>query len=311
MGLKDLLNSDERRLLLFGGKGGVGKTSIAAAAAVYTAQHGKKTLIISSDPAHSLSDVFEQKQLTSGKIEEINGFDNLYALEISPREVLADYQHYLDEYPEYKIILGDTLENFPGSNEGFGLLNIIRMYRYEDYDRIIVDTAPTGHTLRLLSFPDFLKSSVVRFMKIRQALGSLFGKLSGIIRRKKNTESSKDPVALLEKMKTWSIEARAWLSKEETSFIIVLIPELMSIYETRRLVKELHEYDIRIGGFVVNKIFPEETDCEFCMAKHHTQEQNLQVIQDEFAQFSPINIPLLKTEVHGLNALQKLSKFWD
>jgi arsenite-transporting ATPase len=153
MRLLELLDSESRRLILFGGKGGVGKTSLAAAAAVYTADKGKKTLIISSDPAHSLGDVFEQDQIRSGKVEKVTGVENLFALEISPKEVLHDYQHYIDEYPALKLILGDSFETLPGSNEGFGLLDIIRMYRYENYDRVIVDTAPTGHTLRLLSFP--------------------------------------------------------------------------------------------------------------------------------------------------------------
>ena len=273
MGIKDLLNSDERRLLLFGGKGGVGKTSVAAAAAVYAAERGKRTLIISSDPAHSLSDVFEQPQLNSGLIEKIEHIENLYGLEISPKEVLSDYQHYLDEYPEYKIIIGETLENFPGSNEGFGLLNIIKMYRYENYDLVIVDTAPTGHTLRLLSFPDFLNTSMMRLIRLRHALGSLFGKFSGFFRRKKKEDTDeKDPVELLEKMKTWSIEAREWLTKDETSFIIVMIPELLSIYETERLITELRAYKIQISGLIINKLFPETSDCEFCQAKRRSQE---------------------------------------
>ena len=312
MGIKDLLNSDERRLLLFGGKGGVGKTSVAAAAAVYAAERGKKTLIISSDPAHSLSDVFEQPQLNSGVIEKIEHIENLYGLEISPKEVLSDYQHYLDEYPEYKIIIGETLENFPGSNEGFGLLNIIRMYRYENYDLVIVDTAPTGHTLRLLSFPDFLNTSMMRLIRLRHALGSLFGKFSGFFRRKKKGDTAeKDPVELLEKMKTWSIEAREWLTKDEISFIIVMIPELLSIYETERLITELRAYKIQISGLIINKLFPETTDCEFCQAKRRSQDQNLQLIQERFVELSPKFIPFLKSEVHGLNVLRLLSKFWD
>ena len=310
MGLKEIINSAERRLLLFGGKGGVGKTSIAASTAIYGAEQGKKTLIISSDPAHSLSDVFEQGHLSSGKIEKIEGIENLYALEINPKEVLSDYQHYLDEYPEYKIIMGDSLETFPGSNEGFGLLNIVRMYRYEDYDLVIVDTAPTGHTLRLLSFPDFLKSSMMRLIRIRHALGSLVGKLAGFFRRKKKDEQEeKDPVELLEKMKTWAIEAREWLTKDETSFIIVMIPELLSIYETKRLIAELQEYGIKIRGFLINKLFPSETDCEFCRAKRDSQDQNLQVIHEEFVEYNPKTIPFLKEEIHGINTLRKLSQF--
>ncbi len=313
MGLKELLLAPDRRLILFGGKGGVGKTSIAASAAVYAAKNGKKTLIISSDPAHSIKDVFEQTHLGTGKVERVADIDNLYALEINPKEVLQDYQHYLDEYPEYKILLGENFETFPGSNEGFGLLDIIRMYRYENYDRVIVDTAPTGHTLRLLSFPDFMKSSMMRLIRIRHALGSFIGKLTNVFRRKKDdTALEKDPVELLEKIKQWAIEAREWLTKEETCFIIVMIPELLSIYETERLIAELQNYNIRIGGLLVNKLFPPvtETDCEFCQAKRRAQDQELQLINTEFAQFSPKTIPFLKSEVHGLKVLDELAQYW-
>jgi len=307
MHLLDLLNSESRRLILFGGKGGVGKTSMAAAAAVYTADKGKKTLIISSDPAHSLGDVFEQDQIRSGKIERVAGVENLFALEISPKEVFHDYQHYLNEYPELKILLGDSFDTLPGSDEGFGLLDIIRMYRYENYDRVIVDTAPTGHTLRLLSFPEFLNSSMIRLIRIRRALGSVFGKFASLF-RKKEESPEKDPVELLERIKQWAIEAREWLSKEETSFIVVMIPELLSIYETQRLIAEVQRNNIRIDQILVNKLFPLDTTCEFCLAKRQLQNQNLQVIQTLFSSLNPIIIPYLKSEVHGLETLRVVSQ---
>ncbi len=311
MTLKELLTSTDRQLLFFGGKGGVGKTSIAASAAVYAANAGKRTLIISSDPAHSLQDIFEQPQIGSGKVEQVKGLENLFALEIDPKEVLTDYHHYLDEYPEYKILLGDNFESFPGSNEGFGLLNIIRMYRFENYDTIIVDTAPTGHTLRLLSFPDFMKTSMMRLIRIRHALGSFIGKFTNLFRHKASTdESQKDPVELLERIKQWAIEAREWLTKKETSFFIIMIPELLSIYETKRLIHELECYEIQIGGLFINKLFPSHTDCDFCQAKRHSQDKNIQIINEEFKKFNPITIPFLKDEVYGLKILTELIQFW-
>lgn len=305
MRLLEILNSASRRLIFFGGKGGVGKTSLAASSAVYCADEGKKTLIISSDPAHSLGDVFEQDQIRSGKIEQVTGVKNLFALEISPTEVFHDYQHYLDEYPELKIILGDSFDTLPGSNEGFGLLDIIRMYRYENYDRVIVDTAPTGHTLRLLSFPEFMKSSMIRLIRVRHALGSVFNKFATLF-RKKEANPEKDPVELLERIKQWAIEAREWLSKEETSFIVVMIPEMLSIYETQRLIAEIQRNNIQVGQILVNKLFPIETNCDFCLTKRQLQNQNLQRIRELFSPYNPIEIPYLKPEVHGLETLRLL-----
>jgi arsenite-transporting ATPase len=307
MRLADLLNSESRRLILFGGKGGVGKTSLAAAAAVYTAEIGKKTLIISSDPAHSLGDVFEQDQIRGGKIEKVMDVENLFALEINPREVINEYQQYLKEYPELKIVLGD-FDALPGSDEGFGLLDIIRMYRYEDYDRVIVDTAPTGHTLRLLSFPEFMKSSMLRLIRIRHALGSVLEKFASLFRKKDAPE--KDPVELLERIKQWAIEAREWLSKEETSFIVVMIPEMLSIYETQRLIAEVQRNNIRVDQILVNKLFPLDTTCEFCLAKRQMQNQNLELINELFSPFNPIEIPYLKSEVHGLETLRIVAQYF-
>ena len=307
MRLLDLLNSETRRLILFGGKGGVGKTSLAAAAAVYTAEKGKRTLIISSDPAHSLGDVFEQDQIRGGKIEKVMDVENLFALEINPREVINEYQQYLKEYPELKIVLGD-FDALPGSDEGFGLLDIIRMYRYEDYDRVIVDTAPTGHTLRLLSFPEFMKSSMLRLIRIRHALGSVLEKFASLFRKKDAPE--KDPVELLERIKQWAIEAREWLSKEETSFIVVMIPEMLSIYETQRLIAEVQRNNIRIDQILVNKLFPLDTTCEFCLAKRQMQNQNLELINELFSPFNPIEIPYLKSEVHGLETLRIVAQYF-
>lgn len=307
MRLLDLLNSESHRLILFGGKGGVGKTSLAAAAAVYTAEAGKKTLIISSDPAHSLGDVFEQDQIRSGKVEPVGDVENLFALEISPKEVIHEYQQYLEGYPELKIVLGE-FDALPGSDEGFGLLDIIRMYRYEDYDRVIVDTAPTGHTLRLLSFPEFMKSSMARLIRIRYALGSVLGKFASLFRKEKDAPE-KDPTELLERIKQWAIEAREWLSKDETSFIVVMIPEMLSIYETQRLIAEVQRNNIRVDQILVNKLFPLDTTCEFCLAKRQMQNQNLELINELFSQFNPIEIPYLKSEVHGLDTLRIIAQY--
>jgi len=189
------------------------------------------------------------------------------------------------------------------------LLDIIRMYRYENYARVIVDTAPTGHTLRLLSFPEFLNSSMIRFIRLRHALGSVVSKFSSLF-RKKEAPPEKDPVELLERIRQWAIEAREWLSKEETSFIVVMIPELLSINETQRLIAEVQRNNIRVDQILVNKIFPLDTNCEFCFAKRQLQNQNLQIIQTQFSSLNPIIIPYLKSEVHGLETLRIVSRYF-
>jgi small subunit ribosomal protein S19 len=184
------------------------------------------------------------------------------SLEINPKEVLQDYQHYLDDYPEYKILLGENFETFPGSNEGFGLLDIIRMYRYENYDRVIVDTAPTGHTLRLLSFPDFMKSSMMRLIRIRQALGSFIGKLANVFRRKKDdTTLTKDPVELLEKIKL-AKEGKYKKQIRTHCRDMTIIPEMFGLKISVHSGKEFVPIDITpemtgwtLGDFVMTTKF--------------------------------------------------------
>ena len=181
--LLDFLKEEGKHLILFGGKGGVGKTSIAAATAIKCSEMGLKTLITSSDPAHSLSDVFEQKSIIGGQIVEVWSNKNLFALETDPKKVLDEYNHYLEEFPELKILLGEEFEEFPGANEGFGLLNIIRRFNNDDWDVIIVDTAPTGHTLKLLSFPDFLSKTAIKLIRIRDVLGSFVDKITNFMKK--------------------------------------------------------------------------------------------------------------------------------
>jgi len=306
--LLEFLENGRKHLVLFGGKGGVGKTSLAAATALISAQLGYKTLITSSDPAHSLSDVFEQNSIIGGQIIPIENMDNLYALETDPRKVLDEYGHYLEEFPELKLILGDEFEQFPGAYEGFGLLNIIRRFRYEDWDTIVVDTAPTGHTLKLLSFPDFLSKTSIKLIRIRNALGSFIDKISGFFRRKKDTPK-RDISEFFEISKNWSEETQKVLSDTNISkFMVVMIPELLSINETERLIQSLNQFNIPVGGIFVNKFFPKDTTCDFCLKKREQQDKNFEIIKKMFSQYPIKKVPFFKEEIHGLKMLDHLKQ---
>ncbi len=304
--LLEFLEEKNKHLVLFGGKGGVGKTSIASATAIKCSELGLKTLITSSDPAHSLSDVFNQKSILGGDITEIKGYDNLYALETDPKKVLDEYNHYLEDYPELKLLLGEEFEEFPGANEGFGLLNIIRRFNNEDWDVIIVDTAPTGHTLKLLSFPDFLGKTAIKLIRIRNALGSFVDKISSFFRRRKSGDK-KDISEFLEIAKQWSEETQNVLSNEKTSkFLVVMIPEILSINETQRLINSLNEFQIPIGGIFVNKFFPKDTTCSFCLKKRAQQEKNFEKIKIIFQKYPIKAVPFFEDEIQGILMIEKL-----
>ena len=301
-----------RHLLLFGGKGGVGKTSLASATSVWAADKGIKTLLISSDPAHSISDIFNQ-DLTGGEIIPVDEAQNLAVKEIETAQVAKDYQPYLDKYPEYKFILGDSLELVPGMIDGFSVIDLNRTFNlHADFNLIIIDTAPTGHTLRFLSFPDFMESTAGRLIQLRQKVGAFVEKLAGFFRRKKKEgEDFDDPTEFMEKIKDWAVRTKNLLSNQKlTRFNVVTIPEILSINETRRLIHELNNYEIPIGQMFVNKIFPSSTHCEFCMAKKTLQDQELKVIQEQFGKYNPIQIPFFKEEIHGIQSLRKLAKIF-
>lgn len=311
--ISDFLQKTGRHLLLFGGKGGVGKTSLASATALWAAEHETKTLLISSDPAHSLSDIFDQ-DLTGGEIVTVNEISKLSVKEIETAQVAKDYQPYLDKYPEYKFILGDSLELVPGMIDGFSVIDLNRTFNlHSDFDLIIIDTAPTGHTLRFLSFPDFMKGTAMRLIQLRQKVGAFAEKLAGFFRRKKKDDEKgfDDPAEFMEKIKDWAIRTKNLLSnKKITRFNIVTIPETLSINETSRLINEINNYEIPMGQLLVNKIFPISDDCEFCKAKKNIQDQELIIIQERFGQYNPIEIPFFKEEIHGIPSLRKLYKIF-
>ncbi|MFX1450694.1 MAG: ArsA family ATPase [Promethearchaeota archaeon] len=304
------LQDSGRHLLLFGGKGGVGKTSLASATATWAAEYDIKTLLISSDPAHSLSDIFDQ-DLTGGEIVPVKGIPHLSVKEIETAQVAKDYQPYLDKYPEYKFILGESLELVPGMIDGFSVIDLNRTFNlHSDFDLVIIDTAPTGHTLRFLSFPDFMKGTAMRLIQLRQKVGAFVDKLAGFFRKKKKDEEGfDDPAEFMEKIKDWAIRTKNLLSnKQITRFNVVTIPETLSINETSRLINEINNHEIPIGQLLVNKIFPISDNCEFCRAKKMIQDQELKIIQERFGQYNPINIPFFKEQIHGIPSLKKLSK---
>ena len=309
--LSDFINEGGKKLIIFGGKGGVGKTTLASATAVYSSRKKKITLIMSTDPAHSVSDIF-QVDPNPGKIIKVNEF--LYILEIDTEQVAKDYEVYLENQPELKLILGDSLELVPGMSEGFGILDVNRTFvggkEFGDervqFDMVILDTAPTGHTLNLLNLPEFMKGTSMRLINIRHKLGNFVDKFTGFFRKKKEEEEKTDPVEFLEKIKEWAISTKERLSnKESTLFIAVMIPEMLSILETERLIRQLKNYDIQVGGIYVNKLLPDilNYDCKFCSKKRETQQKNFELIKNKFETYKPQKILLNEEEIYGLASL--------
>ena len=240
LSLLDLVTGN-KRLILFNGKGGVGKTTCAAATALQFASWGKKTLIISSDPAPSLSDIFEIG--IGDKEKSVPGTENLYALEISADIVLARWKEKFgpEVYEvlssflpvEYEII--DYFASAPGIEEEFMLDYIMGLTDKCRYEAIVWDTAPAGHTLHLLSLPQTLLTHLEAAAKVYM---KLYGYLKKIAEFSKVKREKRSVFAIIDEWKDLSGKILNLIKdKSHTEFILVTIPEGLSVYQTERIVQ--------------------------------------------------------------------------
>lgn len=314
MKLKDIIRKEKQtRIFLFGGKGGVGKTSMAAATAVHLANSGKKTLIISTDPAHSLSDSLEMK---IGSEEKKIG-KNLFGLEIDPQKAMGEYKDKI--MPKIEGIgalqglgLGDTFDIMgmtPGIDELASMDKFMQYMRSKEYDVIIFDTAPTGHTLRFLSLPEVLDSWIGKMIMIRMRFSGMIGAVKKLLPFTKDEPDNDMGLEQLEKMKARMEEARKTLSDpERTRYNLVMIPEEMSILESERTLPVLKQYGIHVDSVIVNQIIPENSRCQFCAEKRKQQLGRLKTIKDKFGKFTIKQVLLTKEEVKGMRMLEKIGK---
>ncbi|MDI6818126.1 MAG: TRC40/GET3/ArsA family transport-energizing ATPase [Methanothermobacter sp.] len=315
MAFKDLFkfNKGKTTFVFIGGKGGVGKTTISAATALWMARSGKKTLVISTDPAHSLSDSLEREiGHTPTEITE-----NLYAVEIDPEVAMEEYQAKLQEQAAMNPGMGldmlqdqmDMASMSPGIDEAAAFDQFLRYMTTDEYDIVIFDTAPTGHTLRLLSFPEIMDSWVGKMIKIRRQIGSMAKAFKNILPFMGDEEEEDRALQDMEATKKQINAAREVMSDpERTSFKMVVIPEEMSIYESERAMKALEKYSIHADGVIVNQVLPEESDCEFCNARRKLQQERLKQIREKFSDKVVAEVPLLKKEAKGIETLEKIAE---
>ncbi|WP_178647460.1 ArsA family ATPase [uncultured Methanobrevibacter sp.] len=317
MALKDFfrLNKDKTTFIFVGGKGGVGKTSISSATALWLANNGKKTLIVSTDPAHSLSDSLE---VPIGHYpREIK--TNLYAVEIDPDEAMAQKQAALEAQKAVSTsdklmgldMLSDQLDiasSSPGADEAAAFEIFLSVMTSNEYDVVVFDTAPTGHTLRLLSFPEVMDSWVGKMMTIKAKLGETAKKLKNLIPfmdAGDDAQTTED----LERTKRQINEAKEVLSDpDRTTFKMVVIPEEMSIYESERALEALDKYNITVDNVIVNQVMPDITDCDFCHSRHELQQKRLVLIDQKFQDQKVLQVPLFKDEVKGQEKLLNLAE---
>ncbi len=312
--LKRIMNKEkDTKYLLFAGKGGVGKTSMAAATAVNLAKSGKKVLVISTDPAHSLSDSFETR--IGGEEKKI--WKNLYAVEIDPQKAVGEYKEKIMPKIEGMdalrgLGLGDTFDMMgmtPGIDEMAAMDKFLHYMRSREYDFVIFDTAPTGHTLRFLSLPELMDSWVGKMIMIRMRFSGMIGAFKRFLPFTKEQEGGDMGLEQLQVMKARMEEARKTLSDpKKTIYNLVMIPEEMSILESERTLPVLKQYDIHVGSVIVNQIIPDNAGCSFCAEKRKQQMGRIRTVKKKFRKYPIRRIELAKEEVKGMRMLEKIGK---
>ncbi|MEZ8217971.1 arsenite efflux ATP-binding protein ArsA [Candidatus Fervidibacteria bacterium JGI MDM2 SSWTFF-3-K9] len=297
------------RVLLYTGKGGVGKTSVSAATALKCAEFGYRTLVMSTDPAHSLADSFAMPI----KSEPTPLTENLWGLEIDPfREIeenwatVKDYLSTLFASQGVDDIVAEELSISPGMDELFSLLKIRQFYERDAYDVIVVDCAPTGATLRLLHFPDMIGWYMRRLFHVeRKVVGTIRRFTDEIFSVPLPGDEVYDTVERLYKRVS---DMKAVLADPKiTSIRLVLNPEKMVIEETRRAYTYLNLFGFVCDAVIANKVLPEEVTDEYFAEWKASQQRYLEEVEASFGALPIFKVRLYEREVVGIDALRQMA----
>lgn len=317
----------DRKYFLLGGKGGVGKTSCSASLSVALGENGHKSLVVSTDPAHSLSDSFDQ-DLSGGIPVMIDGTDgNVWGLEIDIEAAKRDLKdlggkddgRQLDDILDSiglggiteqlkSLKLGEILDTPPpGIDEAAAIAKVVQFLKeekYSSFDRIIFDTAPTGHTIRLLTLPEFVNTSVGKILQIRQRIASFADSVKGVF----TGGSKKDETSVkFENFQKAMTEAREIFRDENTSqFIVVSIPTLMSVSESSRLVSTLRKEQVPVKYILINQLLDDSMTETFFHNQFKDQQRALEILRHDpdLQNLEVVEAPVLDLEVRGVAALQ-------
>jgi arsenite-transporting ATPase len=324
----------DRRIIFVGGKGGVGKTTVAAAIALGLADRGRRALVVSTDPAHSLGDVFGVA--IGDKPRDLA--PRLQGLEIDPD---AEVDRYLAEVKQSMRELVqpsmyheidrqvELARSSPGSVEAAMLERVSELMIDESatYDAIIFDTAPTGQTLRLLSLPEIMAAwtdGLLRHRERSDEMGAFVGRMGGKTAptaggddlshfdRPEEKEAGDPRFArlrdtLLRRRRTFQRARRLLLDVAATGFVLVLIPERLPVLETRRAVDALRRFGVPLVGLVVNRVLPTGPLGDFFEQRREQESRYLEQIRRQLGDLPSVQVPLFGRDVGGPGALREVA----
>lgn len=300
--LVNIVEQRELKWIFVGGKGGVGKTTTSCCLAIELAKHRENVLLISTDPAHNLSDAFTQRFSKTPLL--VDGFENLYAMEIDPSadEDAEDWSDVMGSNSEEKKMLSGLAGAMPGIDEAMSFSNLMKLVQSMEFEVVVFDTAPTGHTLRFLQLPQTLLKSV----------GSLFGgSMGGLLSQMMGMMGGADTDArlsqtqeVIQKISEQFQDARL------TTFVAVTLAEFLPLYETERLLQELARLNMDCRNLVVNQILSAEeaASCRHCRLRSDLQQRYLQHVDELYGGLYHITpLPAEVVELRGPEALKTFS----
>ena len=303
------LDSEEPKIVAFCGKGGVGKTTCATAAALHFAKRGLRTLLISSDPTPSLSDILEVN--VRGIITPLNHYKSLNAIELDYDLVVERWKekfgHEVYEVLSSFLPVGEEIIDYvagaPGIDEEFALSFVLDIYESHDYDVIVWDTAPAGGTLSLIKLQDkfyrHLGEAAKLYVKVRKAVEMLT-----------KGRAKRDPLNIMASWENLAKRVLDILRDKKTHAIIVTIPEALGVHQTEKVFGELEAFGMHVSRIIVNYVVTEDICyCEFHKQRASMQKCYLTILKERYEKEPGLAIlPQLPHEVRGIKAIKKVEE---
>lgn len=291
---------EQKKFLFFGGKGGVGKTTMAASTATWLADHGYKTLIVATDPTISLSAIYEQ-EISETEVTCIGKETNLCGLNINPKKAMGVFQSRMNNMMEgFSTMFGSELLSTPCTEEIAAFDQFVSYMADTTHDKVVFDTAPTGHTLRELSMPFDWSGYVSNQIESRKELSDVLGFVY-----------DENMISDLRKEKErYDLAIRALSDQATSSFNLVLLPEKLPVDETERAVNDLGGFGIRVRSIVINEVIPLDVlnGNWFLERRRATQEKYLREIDVKFKSMIRQEVPLFESDIYGLENLRKVGR---
>jgi arsenite-transporting ATPase len=321
----------DRRIIFVGGKGGVGKTTTAGALGLMAAESGRTTLLVSTDPAHSLGDVFDKR---IGN-EETSLGPNLSGLEIDPEAVAES--HIAAVKMSMKSLVAPKMykevdrqlelaRHSPGTMEAALLERMADLMAEarSRFDLLIFDTAPSGHTIRLLSLPEVLgawSDGMLGHRDRSRKLGELlkvfgrdhskedeFGMIGGSKEKPDDSRDGRIQDILLTRRRKFHRARELLTDPAVTAFLLVLTAERLPILESEKTLDLLRKFDVPVAGMIVNRLLPPDADGDFLRERRLQEDEYRNEIDRTFSGLQRIYLHLLPHDVHGVETLRKIGK---